>query len=320
MEKILVTLPVTDKHKALFEKQAPNARFAYIPFTEVTREQVQEADIIIGNVAPALIAGSQNLKWLQLFSAGTDGYLENGVLPSGCKLTNATGAYGLTISEHMLAMLLMLQKKLHLYRDHQSAHEWVDEGQVTSIYNSTTLVIGLGDIGNEFAKRMKLLGSYTIGVKRCQTEKPDYIDELFTTEAIDDLLPKADIVALCLPQTKDTIHIMSKERLLKMKKSAILLNVGRGSAIDTEALIEVLDSGHLLGVGVDVTEEEPLPKDSPLWDKKNVVITPHISGQFHLQETLERIIRISAGNLQAFVNHRPLRNIVDFETGYRSLR
>lgn len=320
MEKILITLPVEDRHKALFEKQAPNARFAYIPMGEVTRDQAQEADIIIGNVAPELIAGSPNLKWLQLNSAGTDGYLEDGVLPFGCKLTNATGAYGLAISEHMLATLLMLQKKLHLYRDHQSAHEWVDEGQVTSIWNSTTLVIGLGDIGNEFAKRMKLLGSYIIGVKRCQTEKPDYIDELFTTDMIDELLPRADFVALSLPQTKDTIHIMSKERLLAMKKNAILLNVGRGSAIDTEALLEVLDSGHLAGVGVDVTEIEPLPADSPLWDKKNVVITPHVSGYFHLQETFERIVRISASNLQAFVNHRPLRNIIDFETGYRSLR
>lgn len=320
MEKILIALPVEEHHKTLFEKQAPDARFAYIPVDQVTRDQAQEADIIIGNVAPSLIEGSPNLKWIQLSSVGTEGYLKEGVLPFGCKITNATGAYGLALSEHMLAMLLSLQKKLYLYRDNQQKHSWQDEGCITSIYNSTTLVVGLGDIGNEFAKRMHLLGSYVIGVKRFQTEKPDYIDELFTIDTLNELLPKADFVTLSLPQTADTYHLITKERLMLMKKDAILLNVGRGSAIDTEALLTVLDSGHLAGVGMDVTETEPLPADSPLWDKKNVIITPHVAGGFHLPETLERIVRISASNLQAFTNHRPLRNTIDFSTGYRSLR
>ncbi len=317
--KILVVLPVEDRHKELLKSSATDADFEFIPAKDVTEEQAHEADIIIGNVAPELIKGTSKLKWLQLNSAGTDGYTTEGVLPKETLLTNATGAYGLAISEHMIGSLLCIMKKLHLYGADQPKHVWNDYGNVASIYGSKTLVVGFGDIGSEFAVRMHALGSQVTGIRRNKTEKPDYLEALYQMDAFYECLKTADIVATCLPGTKETYHIFDKKAFAQMKEGAFFLNVGRGSAVDSYALADALNSGHLAGASVDVTEPEPLPSDHPLWDAKNLLITPHISGNYHLKETHERIVRIAADNLDRFMRGEKLRNVVDFATGYRKL-
>ncbi len=319
--KILVNIPVNERHKALLESKAPEAEFVYCPAKDVTQEMVQEMNIIIGNVPPKMLVGSPNLKWIQLNSAGTDGFTAPGVLPEGAKLTNATGAYGLALAEHMLAQLFCLIKKLHLYLEDQKDHVWGDRGNVVSIYNSTTLVVGMGDIGSEFAQRMHALGSRVIGIRRNKAEKPDYLDALYQMDALEELLPQADFVATMLPGTPATYHVFNAEAFAKMKPGAFFLNIGRGSAVDSYALADALNSGHLAGAGIDVTEPEPLPADHPLWDAKNISITPHISGWYHLPETLERIVGIAAENLETFLaGGEELRNEVDFETGYRKFK
>ncbi len=319
INKILVVLPVENRHKELLRSCAEGAQMEFIPAKDLTKQLVQDADIIIGNVSPELLRGTGRLKWLQLNSAGTDGYTEDGILPEGALLTNATGAYGLAISEHMIGALLCIMKKLHLYGADQQKHVWGDHGNVTSIYGSKTLVVGFGDIGSEFAVRMNALGSRVTGIRRNQTEKPDYLEALYQMDALAECLRTADIVAACLPGTEETYHIFDRNAFAKMKKGAYFLNVGRGNAVDSYALAEALNSGHLAGASVDVTEPEPLPKEHPLWDAKNLLITPHISGNYHLQETHERIIQIAADNLARFMQGRELRNIVDFATGYRKL-
>lgn len=316
-KNILVTFPVTDKQKHSLEMYAPGSHFLYRPREEVTTEDVHNANIIIGNVTPSQLVGASKLEWLQLDSAGTNGYLDPGVLPPGTKLTNATGAYGLAISEYMIGVVLELIKKLHYYRDNQNQRLWKDEGHVTSIQDSRTLVVGLGDIGNEFARKMDALGSHVNAVKRRPSDKPEYIEELYLLKDLDKLLPEADIVALCLPGTEQTRHLFNAKRIKLMKESAILLNVGRGTVVDTEALCDALEKGQLYGAALDVTEPEPLPPDHRLWKFRNVVITPHTSGQYHLPETLNKIVRISAENLMRFMNHKELRNEVDFTSGYK---
>ena len=151
------------------EEAAPGETFIYKE-GKAEREDVQNADIILGNVSPKLISTGDKLKWLQTNSAGVDGYI-HGCLPKETVLTNATGAYGLAISEYMVAVWLELLKKLHLYRDVQRTGKWCDLGQVRSAWNSTVLVLGLGDIGGEFAKRAKALGARVIGVRRTGTDK-----------------------------------------------------------------------------------------------------------------------------------------------------
>lgn len=319
MYKILVVLPTEDTHKALLENAAPDCTFIYSTPKAVTQAQVYDADIILGNVPAKLISGTTNLKWIQLNSAGTDGYTAEGVLPAGCSLTNATGAYGLALSEHLLACLLHLMKKLPLYQKEMESHNWCDHGSVTSIYGSKTLVVGYGDIGSEFALRMHALGSTVTGIRRNKTEKPEYLAGLYQMDALDTCLRDADIVVTCLPGTKETYHVFNAEAFAAMKPGTFFLNIGRGNAVDSYALADALNSGHLAGAAIDVTEPEPLPADHPLWDAKNLLITPHVSGGFHLKETHERIIRIAAENLAHFVKGEKLQNNVDFATGYRKI-
>lgn len=319
MRTVLVTIPVNDGHKEYLENIGKDCEFRYVPIARVTEADVEQAQIIIGNVPSSMIRESPRLQWIQLNSAGSDAYCKPGVLKPGTILTNATGAYGLAISEYMIGVSIMLQNKLYLYHKNQLEHVWRDEGNVTSIYGSTTLVIGLGDIGGEYAKRMKALGSYTIGVRRTKSEKPDYLDEIYTVERLDEFLPRADFVSLSLPNSPGTRHIMNEERLMRMKPTAFLINVGRGEAVDADALCRVLKSGRLGGCALDVTAPEPLPADHPLWDAPRTIITPHIAGKFHLQETFERIVRIAGGNLEKFLAGKTgeMRNLVDFATGYR---
>ena len=208
---------------------------------------------------------------------------------------------------------------LEIQKDVNKSYELTRRKNLVAVITDGTAVLGLGDIGGEFAKRAKALGARVIGVRRKGTDKPDYVDELILTEKLDEYLPTADCVAITLPGTKETKGMFGAERLSKMKDGAVLLNVGRGMIVDSDALYDALESGKLSGAAVDVTDPEPLPAKHPLWQQENAVITPHVSGGFHLPETHDRIIRIMAENLSAFRKGEPLRNVVDCETGYRKL-
>lgn len=277
----------------------------------------EEADIIIGNIDPDLLEYAKNLEWLQLNSAGADAYVKKGVLPEEVVLTNATGAYGPGVAEHMLAVLFSIQKKLHLYRDNQNQCEWQDEGEVMSLRGGCALIVGLGDIGLYFARLLRNFGYRVIGIKRRPGQVPQGVDELYTMEYLDELLPEADVIFSVLPETKATKNIFNAKRFREMKNSAVFLNAGRGSAVNTEDLCQALIAGEIYGAGLDVTDPEPLPSQHKLWNMKNVVITPHISGDFHHPATLYRIVDIAAGNLKRYCAGEPLMNVVDRETGYR---
>ncbi len=314
-KKILVTIPVEDIHKEKLENAYPEGNFTYMESPESI--DLKDINIIVGNVSPALLSAADKLEWLQLSSAGSDEFIKEGVLPKGAMLTNSSGAYGLAISEYLLAGTLALIKRLNQYHVNQTNHIWRDEGNVNSIYNSRTLIVGFGDIGSEFGKRMKALGSYVVGIKKNTANKPAWIDELYDADALDRELSKADIVALALPNTPQTKGIIDYGRLSLMKSNAILLNVGRGSAVVSNDLCKALNENIIFGAYLDVTEPEPLPLEHPLWDAKNIIITPHISGYYHLRETLERVVDIAYKNLKLYKSGKALKNIVNFETGYR---
>ncbi len=331
-KRALVTIPTGERHRNLLQQAAPGWEFRFrgtdtlvcapqeaLPGQPVTQEDVDWAQVILGNVPAAMLHGSPALEWLQTNSAGVEPYIQPGALAGDTLLTNATGAYGLAIAEHMLGMLLELFKKLELYRDAQKSGAWQSQGAVKAVYGSTVLVLGMGDIGGEFAARCKALGAKVIGVRRSPRPCPEYADEVHLLEDLDSLLPHADVVAITLPGTDATRGLMSRERLAKMKEGAVLLNVGRGFIVDTEALCDALERGHLSGAGVDVTDPEPLPPTHRLWNIPTAVVTPHISGFYHLRETHERIVGIFLENLRHFQAGEPLRNLVDFATGYRKL-
>ncbi len=318
MKTVLCMLPVEPRHKEKLERAAgEGCRFIYAGEDGATAENIAEANIILGMPDPALIKASENLELLQLNIAGADRYVKPGVLAAKTKLANSTGAYSKAVAEHGAAMLFMLQKKLHLYRDAQKKHEWTDFGTVTSITDATVLVVGLGDIGCHFAGIVRALGAYVIGVKRRAGAKPECVDELYTMEKLDELLPRADAVFSVLPGTPATTHLYTAERFDLMKPSAIFINCGRGAAVENSVLYDAVKSGKIASAAIDVSEVEPLPPDSPLWTLDNLMITPHVSGYYHLPYTFERIVDIAAENLGRFMHGEELINIVDFTTGYK---
>jgi phosphoglycerate dehydrogenase-like enzyme len=273
--------------------------------------------IIFGSPNQDFIKRCPRLRWIQLQSAGTDGYV-NGEIGSEVLLSCATGGYGHGVSEHMVAMTFELVKKLHLYRDEQIKGCWKPRGQVKSILGSVVLVVGLGDIGCEYAWRLKALGAYVIGIRRTVQPKPDCVDEQYLTEKLDELLPRADIVAMILPGV-GTAGIIGREQFAKMKEGAVIVNGGRGSAIDTEALCDALESGHLGGAGLDVTMPEPLPAGHRLWQIENAVITPHVAGGRNMPETGQYIMELNLENALRFLKGETLKSLVDIKTGYRKV-
>lgn len=306
----LVALPLSQAQKDRFLTAAPQVDFTFREPNQVTREDLENQEILIGRISPALCPYARKARWYQAQAAGPDAYKKPGVLPEGVVLTSAVGAYGQAVSEHLLAMTLCLMKRLHTYRDGQRAHRWESQGQVTSLRGATVLVVGLGDIGDSYARLCAALGARVWGVRRSRVEVPDYMAGIYAPSHLDRLLGQADVVCLCLPHSPQTQGMFDRARLEKMKPGAFLLNGGRGTAIDTDALIPLLESGRLGGVGLDVTDPEPLPPDHPLWDVDSALITPHVSGLFHLPQTLDHLIDLSLDNLERYLSGKPLKNVV----------
>ena len=289
MESIILNLlNLTGEERAAFAVLAPQ-RF-HPDGAGLTVEDWQSAQVILGNPPPECLRGSTALRWLHTRSAGVDPYTAPGVLPSEAALTCSTGAYGHSVSEHLFALLLALMKRLPSYRDQQNRALWRDLGS--------------------FARLCQTLGASTSGVRRDPAKPAAGIERMYGFEALDTLLPAADVVALTLPQTPGTVRLFDKARLLRMKGDAILLNGGRGSCVDGQALAEVLADGRLWGAGLDVTDPEPLPPEHPLWRQPKALITPHTAGGNHLADTERRIARIALDNLRRYLAGEALRNRV----------
>jgi len=287
--------------------------------SSIDAETAKNTVVIFGNPKPDFLMLCPRLKWLQLQTAGANGYV-NGEVAESVMLSCTTGAFGHAVSEHMLALTFELLKKLHLYRDEQSAGRWKERGKVRSIRGAVVVVIGLGDIGSAYARCMKALGAYVIGIRRVVHTKPDYVDEILLPSQLEETLPRADVIAMAVPGTKETIGLVGRSQLAKMKKGAVIINVGRGFSIHTEALCDALESGNLGGAGLDVTDPEPLPEGHRLWKLENAVITPHVAGFRFMKETGEYIMEINLENARRFVQGEPLKSLVDYKTGYRMLK
>lgn len=308
LNTVLVLLPLSQKQKKILQTILPNWQFIYSSPKEIDLSILPNITIIIGNIPISLLKNAINLKWLQLNSAGAEEYLKEGVLPSHVILTNASGAYGTAVSEHMLALTFALTKNLHYYRDFQNQCLWKDYGKAFAISKSHTLVIGLGDIGTAFAKKMAALGSTVFAIKRNLTNKPEFIEHLYSLSKLERLLPSMDIIALCLPSSAETNQIFTKKQFSLMKSSAIILNAGRGNAINTQDLCYALEKQIIAGAALDVITPEPLPAEHKLWKLPNVIITPHVAGGFHLDLILEEIFSIVIENLTNYKNGCVLKN------------
>ena len=246
-------------------------------------------------------------------------YIDGGKFPKNAKLCCMTGCYGNIIAEHLLAMLLSICRRLPEYRDKQNEQNWGIVKYDKQLAESTLLILGAGDIGTTLAKWMRPMVGKIIGIRRTAREYPDCYDEMVTLDKLDEKLPEADFTVCILPHTPETAGLLDERRLRLMKKDSVLINGGRGSLIDQDALIKMMSEGWFYGVGLDVTTPEPLPKNHPLWNQSRLIITPHSAGNSaDVKSPLEQKIRefILKNTLRWLSGEEP-ENIVDFSLGYR---
>ena len=294
---------------------APDANIIVSDYADLTEDMIKNADIFFGWPPERGLKKAENLKWIQLPSAGADGYTDRRLYYRGdTVLTNSSGVFSQPIAEHVIGMILAFYRNISLYIDRKKYKSW-DRFDARDFYGSTVGIVGLGSIGSEVAKRSRALGAKVLAFKRTYAEKPDYVDELmYGDEGLDKLLELSDSVVLALPNTNKTKGILSEGRLRMMKKNAFIVNIGRGALIDQDALIRALKEKWISGAGLDVTSPEPLLKDSPLWDMPNVIITPHASGSS--PTNIKRQFDIFYKNLTLYIEGKPLENQVDFNEGY----
>ncbi len=276
------------------------------------------AEVILGQPHPKALPNAPKLRWLQMTWAGVDRYTLREGFPVGqAVLTNASGAYGPIISEYVLAGILAHYRTIPGYLRNQQNAVWQDLGREECLEGKTALVLGTGDIGSNVAKRLQAFGAHTMGIRR-SVKPQQYFEEIYPMERLDELLPGADIVIGCLPNTPQTRGLLGQKRLLTMKADALLVNVGRGSLIITDDLVQVLQSGHLRGAVLDVVDPEPLPAEHPLWRLEQVILTPHISGiaYGHNPATEKRVWQLCFENLERYALGQPLQHLVDLTAGY----
>lgn len=279
---------------------------------EATAEErlaaIARAQIVIGEPSETELAAAKELRWVQMTWAGAERY-QDGHFPRNVLLTTASGAFGQTIAEHALGMLLALCRRLPAYGRRA---DWEDLGSEKSLSGATALIFGCGDIGSAIARRLKPFGVKTLGVCRRPERCREDFDGLTDLAHAPDYFDRAELILCALPHAEETAGYFDRDRLSKLRDDAVLVNVGRGSFLDTAALTELLQQGKFFGVGLDVTQPEPLPPEHPLWTLPNVILTPHVAGVGlgHLPETTEKIWEICRENLRRYQRGEALRNLV----------
>ena len=279
--------------------------------------RIEEYEVIFGHFPPALLKGAKKLKWLCSDFAGVEGYLDDAIWPHpGCLLSNASGAYGPTISEHIIMVAIMLLRRMPEYLTALSRREWPFYTPIRSITGSHAVMLGAGDIGSHTARRLKALGASVTGVCRSGKSGEPAFDRVLPLSGLDSVLPTADLLIMSLPATVETAGILSRRRIALLPPSAYVINVGRGSAIDQAALAEALQSRRLAGAALDVMVPEPLPADNPLWDCPNAILTPHVAGNMSLGLTCDLDVEMFCRDLAHFAAGEPLERQVDRTRGY----
>lgn len=271
--------------------------------------------VFFGWPSDEMLARMPELQWVQLPSAGAGAFVRHPHLTDRVDVTTSSGVFGIAGAEHTLALLFAVARDIRRHVEQTAAARWGKHEHSVEIYDATIGVFGLGSIGTEIARRLHALGAHVIGVKRTVSGPvPDYLEELTTVDHADAVLPRCDVVVLAMPETTETQGFLSADRIRGLKDGVLIVNVGRGSAIDQSALVAALHQGHVAGAGLDVTTPEPLPPDDPLWNAPNVIITSHSMNVFDRKD--ERRFDLFADNFARLVAGEELRNLVDHERGY----
>lgn len=310
-----------DHHIEKMKKTAEevNCELSFYQDADSAMPGLSDVDILFAasdSRSPEVVKAAPGLKWFASYYAGVDPLIKPGVLNPETLLTNGSGAYGVTIAEHMIMVTLMLMRRYPEYQQFVKNREFRSDLIIGSLYDATVIVCGTGDIGSNFARRLRAFSPRKIvGVNRSGRPCEDF-DIVVPMDSLEQYLPEADVLALCLPGTSYTNDLLSKERLNMLKSSAFVVNVGRGNCLDQDAVIEMLNAGRLAGAALDVFRTEPIPQDDPAWNTPGLLVTPHCSGKMTMAYTRDTLVNSFCENLKRFCCGEKLQHLVDREFGY----
>lgn len=312
---------LTDAHKGQIQETAEKLGFIPHFFTldqfEEAKDRLQSCEVLYAHSVDMLRSAPASLKWYCCSFAGVDPYCKDPAIFANpdCILTNSN-VYGVTIAEHVVMVTLMLLRRMPEYEEVVRNHSWSNQLPIRSIRDNEFTILGTGNIGVNVAERVRGMGAAKIiGLSRSGRPHPAF-DEVHPIADLDKVLPDTKILVMALPGTADTVHILNRERIALLPKDAYVINVGRGTAIEQEPLMAALNEGRLAGAALDVMDPEPLPKDHPLWTTKNLILTPHVSGNMTLGYTCDLNVKMFCQDLANYAAGRPLNSLVDRKRGY----
>jgi len=316
---VLNELTLTDEYMDMIRQAAPLAEIITIggraEWEERSGELGPKVEVAFGLRPAVWFKDMPNLIWAQQTGAGANWLLEAPeVAESDMILTNASGVAAIPIAEHILALMFVLARKIQFNVRAQTGRKWDRRGRMLELDGATLGLVGLGAIGEKTAEKAKGLNMRVLGLRRNPDRASPYVDRMYGPDGLLEVLSNSDWVAITAAMTAETEGMIGEEEFRAMKGSACIINIARGSIIREEAMIKALEEKWIAGAGLDVFEQEPLPEDSPLWEMKNVVITPHLAGSSPYY--MDRLIRIFIGNLERFQAGEPLINVVDKKLGY----
>jgi phosphoglycerate dehydrogenase-like enzyme len=299
----------------------PQIEVVHLPNYDHVLEEIADADIAISwSLRGDQIKAAQKLQWIHSTAAAVHQMMTPELRATDIIVTNARDVHGPVVAEHAIALAFALAKRLpqavrYQQQGHWAQHDlWDARPRPRELKGATMTIVGMGAIGEPLALLAKSLGMRVIGVREHPERRSDLADAVHGFEELDRALSAGDFIVLAIPVTPKTRHLMNAERLARLKPDAYLINVGRGVLIDETALVDALRANSFGGAALDVTAEEPLPSESPLWELENVLITPHIAGL--TEKMWERHYEHYTKNLRKFLEGKPLLWVVDKERGY----
>ncbi|MGA7159506.1 MAG: D-2-hydroxyacid dehydrogenase [Bacteroidota bacterium] len=314
-QQLLITYPLTQSQLRRITEASTLVEVCYAPNIEEARGIIASTEILFGDIPKEQFLLMRRLKWVQISTVGADRFLYPELLQSDVALCCSRGMHKYQMTELLFAMMIGITRKLFLYHDLQKEAEWtaafIKESDV--ITGKTLGIVGLGSIGSLMAKVAHSFGMRVIGTKR--TPQPvEFVDEVLAPSQLEILLRVSDHVVNVTPLTPLTVKMFGEKEFAAMKPDAIFYNFGRGASVDADALIRALERGTIKAAALDTFEEEPLPRNNPLWNAKNVFITPHIGGPIpHYYHLLTEIF---IDNLKRYLSGKPFATAVDKAKGY----
>lgn len=314
--RIVIPAGLMPSRVAELKRIAPEIEFVPARTAEEAAKVAGEADAVLGFCTADIVKTGKNLRWIQVGHAGVEKDITPELIGSKIALTNLQRLHGPNVADTALALLLSLTRGLREVTPAQvNETSWMlPKGKPQELNGKTMLIVGLGGIGTQVARRAEAFGMRVMAIDPRDMERPSFVFSLDKPAKLQELLPQADVVVLACPLTPETKGMIGAAQLKTLKPTAYLINIARGGLIDTSALQEALEQRRLAGAGLDVTDPEPLPDRHPLWKQSNCIVSPHIGGQS--PEVMERQWRLWRENVRRFVAGERLLCVVDKAKGY----